>query len=200
MADSKKDEMPVVVPIPRNFQSGINAFGFNLDVRRLGEGAVLAIVLFYIGWEFGYWTLVIDSRMTLAQIGGTLAAVGFFIGLHGANGGPVSVFVMNWIRAIGRRRVAKYNPRVKYEKTIMMRLEEEARENDANESDAYESVYQRWLKKLGASKTIHDADAARTNHEAKIGESDSISVFADDIGISRNVAAEVSSKKKRKGR
>lgn len=199
MPDNNEDELPVVIKIPRNYQSGINIFGFNMDVRRLAEGAVFAIVLFIAGWEFGYWTLVIDDRMKLAEIGGTVAAVGFMIGLRGANGGPVSVYVLNWIRALGRRRIARYNPRVKYEKTIMVALESEARDETSDDDGAYESVYQRWIKKLSASKTIHDAEASRANHESKMDDSNQISVFADDIGVVRNVEAETKSKRNKKG-
>jgi len=199
MPENNEDELPVVIPIPRNYQSGINILGFNMDVRRLAEGTILAIALFIAGWEFGYWTLVIDSQVQLAQIGGTMGAVGFIIGLRGANGGPVSVYVLNWLKALGHRRIARYNPRVKYEKTIMVSLEAEARDENTDDSGAYESVYQRWIKKLSASKTIHDAEASRENHEAKMDDSNQISVFADDIGVVRNVAAETKSKGNKKG-
>lgn len=186
MAEEKRQEVTLAQAyIPANYSGVVNLLGLTFVLKNLIEGIVFAFVMFFVGFEFGYWTLVIDSSAKNAMIGLIFAVFGLLFGIMGVNKGDAFSFLMCWFKSLSNRRIAKYNPRVKYEAAVERSVKTEL---DAfygtKKTEEYKSYWQRLVEKV-KGKNIEGAqarDAARKQLDTMAENSEYV-MFSDDVNV-----------------
>lgn len=186
MAEEKRQEVTLAQAyIPANYSGVVNLLGLTFVLKNLIEGIVFAFVMFFVGFEFGYWTLVIDSSAKNAMIGLIFAVFGLLFGIMGVNKGDAFSFLMCLFKSLSNRRIAKYNPRVKYEAAVERSVKNEL---DAfygtKKTEEYKSYWQRLVEKV-KGKNIEGAqarDAARKQLDTMAENSEYV-MFSDDVNV-----------------
>lgn len=109
--NNSQEEDLVSCPLPKNFADSGRCFNGMFRTRNLVEGVIFAAPIAYGTWhtDFSY-----DNRILLTCM---TAGIVFLLCVVGINGDSVSEFFIHMITFNRRKRVAKYNPRVKSEAT-----------------------------------------------------------------------------------
>lgn len=110
MADNK--EMRRVYFLPQNFSGGVNLVGFNMDIRNLIEGSLLAVLVLAIDWKFANFFSGLPQKASFMLITGACA---FALGFNGYRGDPFSTALANMIKFNKEKRICYYNNRPKIE-------------------------------------------------------------------------------------
>lgn len=185
MADENESVALEQAYIPANFAGNVNLLGFTFALKRLGEGVISAIVMFFAGYEFGYWTLVIDSQTVNATIGIIAAVLAFATCAVGLNRGDAFSFLYCWFRSLSRRRLAKYNPRVKYEDAVARSIQSELSAfYGPQKTEEYKSGWQRLVEKVKGKNIEGEAarNAARQQFDSMEANSE-YTIFSDDVNV-----------------
>lgn len=109
------EERPMQIPIPKNFQAGINLFGGSYEFGNIIQGIIMAglgVFIIFGGCKFLHINASIESRIGFAlALGGTLG----YLGLAGIEGETLIGLIKNIILFEKNKRTAYYNPRIKKE-------------------------------------------------------------------------------------
>lgn len=186
MEESEYKEEPLrQAYIPTNVFGNVNLLGFSFPVKRLAEGAVSFFILLIAGYQFGYWTLVIDSPRVNFAIGAICGVLGFLVCIMGINKGDVFTFLAVYFKSLSRRRIAKYNPRVKYEDAVARSVQKElATFYGPKKTEAYKSGWQRLVEKVKGKNIEGEKarDAARKRLDDMEADNE-YTIFSDDINV-----------------
>lgn len=186
MADrNDTDSVLAQARIPANFSGTANILGFSFSIKRLGEGLVTFIVLLIAGYQFGYWTLVIDSKTTNAAIGVIAGVLGFLVCTFGINKGDAFSFIACYVKSLSRRRIAKYNPRVKYEDAVARSVQSElAAYYGPKKTEEYKSGWQRLVEKVKGKNEESEKARNKAREQLDTMEADSAyTIFSDDVNV-----------------
>ena len=171
------------VQIPINFENGFNIAGNNFSARNIVEACILApltaIILLMI---IGPLDVSLNFKITLIFTAIILVGGGALMGL---NNDPLSTFLINTIRSNLKKRVAYYNPRIKFEAKSALEDEELTKEKEQQ----YKSVFDKYKEQMfNTQPTIDPKDV----------EIDLTNVFfEDDIGIIDKPIEEMTKRERR---
>lgn len=114
MPDKKKDNLEKrrTYFIPENFADGTGVFGGIIPLRNFIEALIITLPLFYLSIRLPIQAL--NIRVCVIVL---FSLPTFAIGCYGFNGDSLSEFFLYFLRFRKRRRVIRYNPRVKLEFT-----------------------------------------------------------------------------------
>lgn len=108
MANKKKDEGLIPCYLPENVVATGRIAGM-FRTRNFVEGAVVAVPLIILIYQLG---LPLDVMISVMVI---LAGSVMALAINGINGDSFSEFLIAYVKYQQRKRVAKYNPRIKKE-------------------------------------------------------------------------------------
>lgn len=113
MANRSDDfESPQIYRIPENFAEGTGIFGGIFPLRNFVEGVLFAIPMLLLALAIPTSSLNVKVPVIILMVSPAL-----LIGCVGINGDSVLEFLGYFTRYRKRKRIARYNPRVKLEFT-----------------------------------------------------------------------------------
>lgn len=98
--------------IPDNFADNTGVFGGLLRLRNFIEGIIFAAPFVLLG----IWLPIQDLNRHITTVM-IIVAGPLLLGFFGINGDSVTEFLMYFLKYLKKRRIARYNPRVKLEFT-----------------------------------------------------------------------------------
>ena len=176
--------------IPENFDGTFTFYGFSFRWANFIEGCVFGAIGAVLMYFFAYEFLVIDNTSYLIAAAGLGAFLGLMFGIRGINGDHVIVFVIHTIKQFLRRRIMKYNPRVKYE-AIYLDSYTQAQQEQMMNSKEFQSVLDRFMSRIkGNPQQIQDAETNRNENQGNVQY-----IFKDDIGVVKNTPEQLKPRK-----
>lgn len=186
MANNQKNddfESRRIYPIPENFADGTGVFGGMFPLRNFVEGVLFALpaLLFALALS-SHFGLGINAKIPIVIFS---VSPGLILGCIGINGDSVTEFLAYYFRFRKKRRVARYNPRVKLEFTgdIMV-----------NQNEVPIDKIKRMLVNLSQKDR---QDNTETDRYFAVGRN---VAFEDDIALEKRLAAKAERSAGRNGR
>lgn len=182
MASPKPEyETRQVYPIPDNFTEGTGLFGGIVQLRNFLEGCVMALPVFILMLKITAPIKSLNIRMTVI---GVFTVFPFLLGCIGINGDPVTKFLSYFFVFRKKRRVMRYNPRVKLEFTGEI---PQAREVPIDK-------IRKMLRNLGQEENSMDSESDR------YFAIDRSIAFDDDLALERRLKANLSQRRNHNGK
>lgn len=167
-----------VYRIPHNFESQINFVGFTFRLRFLIEGAIVSIL---ISGLIALFMIKIHVHPAVI-LSLTLCFAFTILGLlaNGIDGDPISVYIKHRLDFSRNRRIAYYNPRVKYEANSIWTV---AMNKGATPLEKMRALFNKWADSNN-KKAQKQATENYTNSTTGLPE---IMIFEDDIGFVNDI-------------
>lgn len=184
MANTQKNddfESRRIYPIPENFADGTGVFGGLFPLRNFVEGVLFALPALLLA-------LALSSGLSLnARIPIVIFSVspGLILGCVGINGDSVTEFLAYFFRYRKKRRVARYNPRVKLEFTGDIKV---------NQNEVPIDKIKRMLVNLSQKDR---QDNTESDRYYAVGKN---IAFEDDIALEKRLAAKAERRTGKNGR
>jgi hypothetical protein len=166
-----EEEQIEEMPIPQNAEFDLNIGSYSFEIRRAAEGLILGVLVGTPVYLLLRYLSVSGMNLWIYSL--AAAAGAFLIGNNGINGDSVSRYIMNVLRFSKKKRIAHYNPRIKFEKRFFT---EETEDDDyVIPRERLEALYHKYVSKT-------NSENAHMNFEKEELDTSTM-YFEDDIEV-----------------
>ena len=163
--------------IPENFSEGTGIFGGLVPLRNAVEGVIMGLPTALVIFLFVHTT--IEKKIIILSL---TAFPLFVLGCAGYNGDSISCFICYFFKFYSRKRMLRYNPRVKLEYA------------DLNTDEIDELPRDKILKLV---KAVRSSQSTKSEVDSYFAVGQNV-LFEDDIALEKRLKSKSKSEKDKK--